>query len=259
MGAIAVASARYFQGSRDAFLDWPNPKFEARGRVLRQTGLRNCLHLSASVALPPYDALRCGRMMALIALSKPLQDEHERRFGTPYCALTVTASLRNYAVSYSRISRRKLLGAPTSGHVFRKLPPISSRYRYGLECLRHETWAAAEAVARQRVKGAIPSEWKHKRERMLASALGRLGLSIDLLRLNETATYLGALRDTYIDCLRDGTTPPSVTKLSLADICTYWQTHHLANALERVRNRPFEDGVLLSQRAEFPRQLGTKS
>lgn len=248
MGVLTLSSARYFQGARDAYLAWPNPKEDERGKHLRAVGLRRCLHLSVCMAIPPYDSLRCGRMVALLAFSAIMQEAYGERYGERYMAVTATAALRNYAVLYSRISRKAVLPATGSGRVFNKLQNVCARYRYAFQALSQRTWDEADAITEASADRRVGSDWGESRERVLRRALRRCGLSIEMLRTNETATYFGALDPTYVDYLRCGDEPKEVLALGVDGVLNYWRQRHLAGAERRMAQGGLEDGRRVSER-----------
>lgn len=248
MGVLTLSSARYFQGARDAYLEWPNPKEDERGKYLRVAGLRRCLHLSVCMAIPPYDALRGGRMVALLAFCGTMQNAYRERYGERYIAVTATAALRNYAVLYSRISRKAVLPASGSGLVFTKLQNVRPRYRYAFQALSQRTWDEAHAIADAASDRGIASDWGESRERVLRRALRRCGLSIEMLRTNETATYFGALDPAYADHLRCGDEPKQVLALEGDAVLNYWRERHMTGALGRLSQGGVEDGRRVSER-----------
>jgi len=236
LGIIAIGSAMYFQGARDRYLNWVNPGTGEEAKRVRESGLRQCLHISICMALPPYDALRAGRLVAMLCFSNVIRDAFAEKYRRAFVALTVGASMQPYAVIFDRLQMRELHDAAGKPHLFRKLPRREPSYRYATNVISAKTYEAAAAF----MPGPSDTQSQSARsrariqDRSLRHAMTDCGLPFDILKCNETATYLGAVREDYVERLRSGNLPDEVDSLVADRILQYW-TARFAEGARRAQ------------------------
>src|SRR5882724_1678998 len=100
MGAIMLASPLYSVRARDAFLGWANRK------LVKDAGLKRTMDLSLCMALPPYNELLAGKLMATLAVSSTMSKEFSTRYDDHLLAVTTTSATGLHCPIFNRIMIR---------------------------------------------------------------------------------------------------------------------------------------------------------
>lgn len=88
MGILELTSGAYTLGCRDKFLDWS----QSSRKGVKDKGLRRIMDLATIVALPPYNLLRGGKLMAALAFSDAVVEEVRRRYRSDLLGVVTTSA-----------------------------------------------------------------------------------------------------------------------------------------------------------------------
>jgi hypothetical protein len=219
IGAFELASSAYTLGSRDRFLGWRDPS----KAQLKKKGLRRTMDLASVLAVPPYNYLLGGKLVAALALSDVVEREFERRYDSPLLGLTATSATGLHCAILNRIGLKR-------GGLYRRIGSTS-----GYSTL----FASARTLSEAR--GQLPNFVSAPRGEfsisvrplyVLRQALGACGISPK--QILQTAypkgVYLGASSNECIESLRRGKSQrgPSLT---VETILSYWSGRHLQRAI----------------------------
>lgn len=153
MGVAALSSPVLICPQRDKWIGWQYP----RDQELKRQRLLTCMDLSVCMAVPPYNRLVAGKMVAMAMLSDQVAQDYRNKFEgkrTPggleegRLALVTTTSLYGSSVQYNRLRIDGRLA----------FIPLGYTQGYGNAHLTESDFAAMESYLRQRGKG-IPKGW----------------------------------------------------------------------------------------------------
>jgi len=184
MGILGLSSSLYSLGSRDRFLGWTGKK-SAHKRI----GLNCCMHLSVCMAVPPYNYLRVGRLLASLSLTDKVAAEFRRVYSRPgfpakLMGVVTTAAMGIHAPIFNRIRLRK-------GGLFRR---IGCTAGYSALPFSPTTMALARALA-LKSDGACPDN----------RSISTLKRALNLCRIpREYFVRLGTRKGVYFGVPDDG-------------------------------------------------------
>lgn len=228
-GAAILASARFFQGIRDARLGWA-PDFpktskhhDPAARAIRLAGLERIMQLSLACALPPYNQLSGAWLAALTPFTAAGLEAFRgslKNKGDPNADLAAVATTTGMAVSgtpfrghrIGQLAPQGTLAAPdASGDIYSRgkpsaaLPPLRASFE-GLVSVK--VWEMARALfAEER-----PEQFARLRNpdrSAMAYALRRLGFHRSLFQGNDMGVHLGVLGPKTLEYLRSGAPRPA--------------------------------------------------
>lgn len=232
MGLFALGSAVYSIRPRDSFLDWDTIDLRSRAKEVRDIGLKRMLQLSICMALEPYSLLHAGKLMAMLALSSPVQEEYRRIYNNPLLAVVTTSAYGPHAAIFNRLQRNKFV--PTDKYIgdARARFPNDFYQRLGF------TSDAAYFILSERTRALahqLTSSTTRAGKKAVYQALRMCGISPQILSLNRKGIYIGYLHRDNIQLLRNpdaGVSP--VLELDPSEVIEYWKQHWLERAKSKT-------------------------
>ncbi len=244
-------------------LQSPPLSFPARDRLFlyppgRKTELVNqMMDIQTLGAVPPYDRLLGGKLVALGAASNEVRSAYQHKYSgrvtemekrvlpAHLVALTTTSAFGRSSL-YNRLRYRHTLIAEslgyTEGYGSFHLMELYPLFRAFLE---------GQGISTRGGFGTGP----RRKWQTMVRALERLGFSRDLLRHGvKREAFLFPLADNLKDYLEGRATEPVYRDLPFADLVTYWLERWLLPRAERVdgwrkwQRREIGDTLVLSHR-----------
>lgn len=223
IGVFGLASSLYTLGCRDRFLGW------TRSRFVRERGLRSCMQLSICMAVPPYNQLRGGKLIAALAASDVVAKEFKRRYGTirasrGLLAIVTTSATGLHSPIFNRIMLRP-------GGLYRRIGQTAG---YSTVPFAESTLRTARALVQAR-DGACP-ETTDRPVRLLKRALNICGLPREgLVRMGiRKGVYLAVAAPSPLDALRLRRSGLDSGWPRVDDVIEYWKRRELRKALEKA-------------------------
>jgi len=179
MGALMLASPLYSVRARDEFLGWN------RSMRIKNFGLKRTMDASLCMALPPYNQLLVGKLVAMLAVSESLSKEFERRYRSKLLAVATTCATGLHCPIFNRIMIR-------SGGLYRRIGETTG---YTGMIFSEKTVTAARGLIKNHRLAKNCSMWNTTR--ILKTALTYCGLrAAPLFQVgNRKGVYI-ALLDT---------------------------------------------------------------
>ena len=241
MGIIGLASTMYSVRDRDRYLGWTEIDSRSKHERTRNTGLRRLMQLSVCLALHPYNQLLAGKLMALLALSDPIQSEYQRRYNDPLLGLVTTCATGSHAAIFNRIKPCQLPSQEASRRyateLYRRIGYTSGYTTMLLTDVTVEL--ARHLIENHSVKEVAEGNGSPKsaygRQRTIAKALSICGIGREVLYLNPKGLYVACLNEQNKRILSDVDSEerPNV-QLAADDAIEYWS----AKWLTKVRKKP---------------------
>jgi hypothetical protein len=251
MGIIGLASGGYTLKCRDDYLGWNIKNIDSYKELkeLKDTGLRSIMQLAVSLAVPPYNYLFTGKLVALLALSNPIQELYKEKYGQDLLALVTTSATGIHSSVYNRIQLSKIFDAKWDrNELFERIGKSSE---YSTLVLSEETKKLAKDLllnTHTHSKVLRKSRNTFSSDGTIARAMRICGLNREILELNEKAVYLGALHQNNINILRGEDNKP-ILRLSVQEAFDYWNNH----LLKKVLNE--ENGTKLAAFKSFNKNV----
>jgi hypothetical protein len=219
MGAIMLASPLYSVRARDAYLEWNSKK------AIKDAGLRRMMDLSLCMALPPYNELLVGKLVATLAVSKTMAREFSRRYDDNLLAVTTTSATGLHCPIFNRI-----MIAP--GGLYRRIGETTG---YTTILFSEATLRSAREVIRAHNLGHGKEVTTWNTIRILKTALRHCGIDPEpLLQAgNHKGVYIAMLDTRSRDRLRAGHPVLRSRLIATEDAIAFWRSHLLPR---RVRN-----------------------
>lgn len=227
IGAAVLASPRFSQRIRDAYLEWqPDyPKtsrnFDETARAIRLAGLNRMMQLSVACAMPPYNVLSGAWLAALAPFTPTGQLAFERSVRNerdPDLAAVVTTTgkgvsgspFRNHRIG--QLSNHAMEAAPgASGDVYAQIKPSK-----GVQPLRASFERLLSAGTRQLACEIFKAfgtragdDQPVDADAALDFVLKRLKLDRTLFAGNEMGVHIGMLGRETFQYLSNGTARPT--------------------------------------------------
>ena len=226
MGVVELASGAYSLACRDRLLGWSGVGLKST----KDIGLRMMMDLSTCIAVPPYNALRAGKLLAALAVSRPVLQVVQACYGTPLHGLLTTSATGIHCPLFNRIMLRP-------GGLFRRIGQTAG---FSTVHLSRETLRAARAFLPS-YRSAPTGEFSLSVRplRILDHALRRCGIpSRRLLRAGvPKGVYFAETAPGGIEHLRAGRRSRPRGLLDLRDVLAYWQSAVLPKALATAEQR----------------------
>jgi len=229
MGIIGLASGGYTLKCRDDYFGWNIKNIDSHKELkeLKDSGLRSIMQLAVSLAVPPYNYLYLGKLMALLALSNPIQEQFNEKYGQNLLALITTSATGIHSSVYNRIQIRKIFNDNREKSEF--LERIGKSSEYSSLVLSDETKKIArELLSNTQTHSKVKRKSRNtfSSDGLITRAMQICGLNREILELNEKAVYLGALHSNNIELLRGKNYKPELD-LSVQTAFDYWKNHLL--------------------------------
>jgi hypothetical protein len=208
------------------------------------------MQLSVCLAVPPYNFLRGGKLMAALAFTDPIQEEFRKRYNKPgtcatdqLLALVTTSAAGDPSAIFNRIHVRAVFSQTEreeyAGELYRRIGWTSGHTSL---MLSDETVKRAQEMARLSPGRALNGSGEsgdRTRDRNVARALRECGISATVLELWPMALHLGCLSVRNLDMLRrgDDTCAQASVPYEAERVVEYWRAAHMVKALANARAR----------------------
>lgn len=230
MGIFELTSGAYTVGCRDNYLGW-NGQLR---KTIKDKGLRRIMDLASIIALPPYNLLFGGKLIAALAFSDVVVREIRRRYKSDLLGIVATSATGLHCAILNRIGVR-------SGGLFRRIGQTSG---YSTLFASRATLGLArrflpDFISAPQGEFSVSVRPLH----ILRVAMGICGIpSEQILRsAYPKGFYFGALADDHVRALRTGKTCKH-QGLAVEMIEGYWKAKYLSKALvNSSRTRKFFD------------------
>jgi hypothetical protein len=237
MGAIALKSPMYFDGARDRHLGWPPLSTMVNGKrvksqpaiELRNAALKSIFNISVCMAVAPYNRHGFSRLIAALAVSRPIVDYMEATYGDPMLGLTTTGTWGGTAAQYERIRLGLDRTQYRSGKLFERTHGVSRSFNYALAMFSRETFDAAFEMMHKshRRSGHLRkyTEDDKLRQNLLHEACRHLRIPRRAIAANVISHYFGSVSRACRTALAtvDGiAAPPARRSIEVTDIYRDW-------------------------------------
>lgn len=228
IGLIGLADPVFGLKSRDDWIGWNSDR--------RKVALANVMDAFALGAIPPYNALRGGKLVALLSVSIEVRKAFETRYGDRETlisqrrpdgrlALVTTTSALGRSSIYNRLYRpdRTLAFEPIgytsgsgdfhlSGTIYDSLMTFAKRNGLAEHSQRHERWPGHQTGS------------PRSRRAVLDCALGALGFNPKALRLHgvRRQVFAAPLASNAVGYLRGDEADLDWYDLSTDEISQWW-------------------------------------
>jgi hypothetical protein len=219
MGAFELTSGPYTMGARDAHLSWSG----AGRKTTKDRGLRRLMDLATIIAIPPYNILLCGKLVAALAFSDVVVKEVRRRYRSEMLGVVATSATGLHCAILNRIGLR-------SGGLFSRIGQTSGYSTLGFS---PKTLGAARAFLPGFVSAPEGEFSKSVRPiHVLRVAMRNCGIASTTILQSSypKGVYLGFLDPADLDALRSGRARRA-RGVTIESILTYWRTTYLTKAL----------------------------
>jgi len=190
-------------------------------------GLRRIMDLASVIALPPYNLLFGGKLIAALAFSNTVAREIRRRYGSDLLGVVATSATGLHCAILNRIGLK-------SGGLFRRIGQTSG---YSTLFASQSTLSVArhflpDFISAPQGKFSTSVRPLH----VLRVAMRACGISPDqiLRSAYPKGVYFGAIADEHISALRTGKAFQH-RGLAVEPIVNYWKTRYLSKALADSR------------------------
>ena len=217
IGAITLASPLYSVRARDEFFAW------GKSKRIKDAGLRRVMDVSLCMALPPYNLILSGKLVAMLAASETRSKEFTRRYHDRLLALTTTCATGLHCPIFNRIMIRR-------GGLYRRIGETTG---YTGMIFSNDTVTAARRLIQARRLAKDCSMWNTTR--ILKTAMTYCGIKTGPLFGigNRKGVYIALLDNHSLQRLRTG------RSLQLRDIITdanaidFWKANILSRRLRK--------------------------
>jgi hypothetical protein len=221
MGVIELTSGAYTLGCRDDHLGW---RGQSR-KLVKDSGLRRVMDLASIVAVPPYNLLLGGKLIASVAFSDVVVREIRRRYRSDLLGVIATSATGLHCAILNRIGLKP-------GGLFRRIGETS-----GYSTLFAS--AATLNAARRFLPGFVSApEGKFSVSvrplHVLRVAMRACDIPPDqiLQSAYPKGVYFGTVANSQLGALRNGRALRQ-QGLSLESIVKYWKEKYLPKVLSR--------------------------
>jgi hypothetical protein len=224
MGLIGLADPVFALGVRDAWIGW--------NHVTRRERLANVMDAFVLGAVPPYNALRAGKLVALLATSKDVRSAFADRYGhrqtlisqrdpNAHLALVTTTSALGRSSVYNRLT------GPDGALAFQSVGYTLGSGDFHLSGAIYEALAKFAAENNPEGKTHAHERWRsggpRNRREVIQRALQALDLDPRRLRLHgiRREVFLAPLMANARDYLLEGTAP-EWTDRPVGELADHW-------------------------------------
>jgi hypothetical protein len=219
MGIFELTSGPYTMGARDAHLNWSG----INRKQIKDCGLRRVMDLATVVAIPPYNILLGGKLIASLAFSDIVANETRRRYRSELLGVIATSATGLHCAILNRIGLRP-------GGLFTRIGQTS-----GYSTLAFSP--ATLSAAREFLPGfasAPEGEFSKSVRPIHVLRLAMRTCSIPSGQILQVAypkgVYLATLEASHLEALRHGRSC-STQGLPVQSILQHWRSKYLAKAL----------------------------
>ncbi|MCK1622261.1 DUF4338 domain-containing protein [Bradyrhizobium sp. 147] len=219
MGVFELSSGPYTMGARDAYLNWSG--VDRKG--VKDRGLRRLMDLATIVALPPYNILLGGKLIASLAMSDVVVREVRRRYRSELLGVVATSATGLHCAILNRIGLRP-------GGLFSRIGQTSGYSTLGFS---PRTLGAARAFLPGFVSAPEGEFSKSVRPiHVLRVAMRNCGIGSSTILQSSypKGVYLGVLHTADLDALRSGR-GRRARGVAIETILAYWKAKYLAKAV----------------------------
>jgi hypothetical protein len=219
IGVFELTSGAYTLGCRDDYLGWSNQ----HRKTIKDKGLRRIMDLASVIALPPYNFLLGGKLVAALAFSDAVVIEMRRRYGADLLGVVATTATGLHCAILNRIGLK-------SGGLFRRIGQTSG---YSTLFASQSTLSVARRFLPDFVSAPQGEFSTSVRPlHVLRVAMRSCGLSPDqiLRSAYPKGVYFGTIADDHLSALRTGKTCRH-HGLVVEQIVEYWKARYLSKAL----------------------------
>jgi hypothetical protein len=232
MGALVLASPRYFQPRRDEVLGWPTPSGLAglgeadrsRWRAVREAGLRRIMHVAICCALPPYSQLGAARLLAVAPFTPEVQQAFVGRWrgsdADPDLAfVTTTSSMGRTGTPFQNLRPALYFDpgiSPHRGEKWNRDAKLYARlgevhpWRRDVAIRAPEPYANFRTLMSEETKDLADQFIVAEQlgdgisDRSLNRAIRRIGLSPEVFRGNPIGVFIGAIDRESVEAVATG-------------------------------------------------------
>jgi hypothetical protein len=222
MGVFELSSGAYTLGCRDNYLGWRG----ASRKKIKDDGLRRIMDLASIVAMPPYNLLLGGKLIAALAFSDVVAREVRRRYHSDLLGIIATSATGLHCAILNRIGLKP-------GGLFRRIGETSG---YSTLFASASTLNAARRflpgfTSAPEGKFSVSVRPLH----VLRVAMRSCGIPPDqiLQSAYPKGVYFGTITDSHLWALRNGRTL-RWRGLNPESIVEYWKSRYLTKVLSRA-------------------------
>jgi hypothetical protein len=238
MGAIALKSPMYFDGARDSYLNWPPLFTMVKGeRVknqpaidLRNTALKSIFNISVCMPVAPYDRHGFGKLIAALALSRPVIEHMEATYHDPVLGLTTTGAWGGSAGQYEKIRLGRDIVAGLRGKLFERTHGVGRSLNFALDHFSPDTFD----LALEMMKGSHEPARRYRdyrsdraiRYKLLFTACRYLRIPHRAIASNAIAHYFGSVSAASrhaLATINALTNPPMERSINVTEIYAEWR------------------------------------
>lgn len=225
IGILALSSSVFSLAGRDEYFGWSS----AAGEAIKRRRLVSSMHLNVCMAIPPYDLLRGGRLIAALSATDEVASRFSRCYrtkGTPDTlhAVVTTCASGIHSPIFNRIMVRP-------GGLFRRVGVTSG---YSTHFYSSEAIAAARDIVKDRHPGVRTDG--ARTIQLLKYALDECNIPREaLLRLGvRKGVYIAHGGQGSLNFLRGNCNDAVATWPTLRDVVLQWKKRELPKAINRV-------------------------
>jgi hypothetical protein len=226
VGVIELASSPYAVACRDRLLGWGG----VRRKTLKDAGLRMLMDVATCIAVPPYNALRAGKLLAALSVSRPVVQAVRRQYGSPLHGVVSTVATGIHSPLFNRIMLRR-------GGLFRRIGQTSG---FSAVHLSPETLRAARMfLPGYRSPQTGEFSLSVRPLRVVGHALRQCGISgrAFLKTGIQKGVYFAETGSDGLACLRAGRPRRPRGVLEPSEVLNYWRTRVVPGALATPTKR----------------------
>ncbi len=219
MGVFELTSGAYTLGCRDDYLNWSGKS----RKTIKDEGLRRIMDLASVIALPPYNLLFGGKLIAALAFSDVVVREIRRRYRSDLLGVVATSATGLHCAILNRIGIKP-------GGLFRRIGQTSG---YSTLFASQSTLSEARRFLPGFVSAPVGEFSTTVRPlHVLRVAMRACGISPDqiLRSAYPKGVYFGSLTDDHVRALQTGKTCRH-QGLVVSSIVEYWKERYLSKAL----------------------------
>jgi Domain of unknown function (DUF4338) len=223
MGLFELTSGAYTLGCRDRYLGWG----DSSRKKIKDNGLRRIMDLASVIALPPYNLLLGGKLIAALPFSDVVRKEIRRRYHSDLLGVVATSATGLHCAILNRIALKP-------GGLFRRIGQTSG---YSTLFASQSTLSAARRFLPNCVS-APEGEFSASVRPLhaLRVAMRACGISPDriLRSAYPKGVYIGTITDDHVDALRNGRLARHKS-LPIEGIVENWKSRYLSKAVADQR------------------------
>jgi len=219
MGVFELTSGAYTLGCRDDYLRWS----DLSRKAVKDNGLRRIMDLATIIALPPYNFLFGGKLVAALTFSDVVLREVRRRYRSPLLGVVATSATGLHCAILNRIGLKR-------GGLFRRIGQTSG---YSTLFASQSTLSAARRFLPGFVSAPEGEFSTSVRPlHVLRVAMRGCGISPDAILRSAypKGVYFGSINEVHLSALRTGKTCRH-QGLAIESIVDYWKSRYLSKAL----------------------------